>query len=76
MTWGFPGAARTYEAPSRPASTRKPGKTSNALDRRRQRACFIVRDHNGQGLAYVYYKNEPGGRLPFCSRAMRPGALK
>ena len=23
-------------------------------------ACFIVRDHNGQALAYVYYENEPG----------------
>ena len=25
-------------------------------------ACFIVRDHNGQQLAYVYYENEPGRR--------------
>jgi hypothetical protein len=25
-------------------------------------ACFIVRDHNGQALAYVYYENEPGRR--------------
>ena len=23
-------------------------------------ACFIVRDHNGQALSYVYYENEPG----------------
>jgi hypothetical protein len=27
-----------------------------------QDACFIVRDHNGQQLAYVYYENEPGRR--------------
>src|SRR5262249_38334277 len=25
-------------------------------------ACFIVRDHNGQALAYVYYEEEPGRR--------------
>jgi hypothetical protein len=22
--------------------------------------CFIVRDHNGQQLAYVYFEDEPG----------------
>ena len=25
-------------------------------------ACFIVRDHNGQALAYVYFEVEPGRR--------------
>jgi hypothetical protein len=25
-------------------------------------ACFIVRDHNGQALSYVYFENEPGRR--------------
>ena len=25
-------------------------------------ACFIVRDHNGQALAYVYFEEEPGKR--------------
>jgi hypothetical protein len=25
-------------------------------------ACFIVRDHAGQALAYVYYEEEPGRR--------------
>jgi hypothetical protein len=25
-------------------------------------ACFIVRDHNGPQLAYIYYENEPGRR--------------
>jgi hypothetical protein len=25
-----------------------------------QPACFIVRDHNGQALAYVYFEEEPG----------------
>jgi hypothetical protein len=27
-----------------------------------QDACFVVRDHNGQQLAYVYYEDEPGRR--------------
>jgi hypothetical protein len=26
------------------------------------RQCFIVRDHNGQALAYVYFEEEPGRR--------------
>jgi len=25
-------------------------------------ACYIVRDANGQALAYVYYEQEPGRR--------------
>jgi hypothetical protein len=25
-------------------------------------ACFIVRDHDGQQLAYVYFEDEPGRR--------------
>jgi hypothetical protein len=25
-------------------------------------ACFIIRDHNGQALAYVYFEEEPGRR--------------
>ena len=25
-------------------------------------ACFIVRDHNGQALAYVYFEEVPGRR--------------
>jgi hypothetical protein len=27
-----------------------------------QSTCFIVRDHNGQTLAYVYFEEEPGRR--------------
>jgi hypothetical protein len=27
-----------------------------------QPACFVVRDHNGQVLAYVYFEDEPGRR--------------
>ena len=25
-------------------------------------ACFIVKDHTGQSLAYVYFEEEPGRR--------------
>ena len=25
-------------------------------------ACFVVRDHNGQQLAYVYFEDAPGRR--------------
>jgi len=27
-----------------------------------QDACFVVRDHDGQQLAYVYFEEEPGRR--------------
>jgi hypothetical protein len=27
-----------------------------------QPACFIVRDHSGQALAYIYFEDEPGQR--------------
>jgi hypothetical protein len=27
-----------------------------------QEACFVLRDHDGQQLAYVYFEEEPGRR--------------
>ena len=39
-------------------------------------ACFIVRDHNGQALAYVYFEEEPDDVRPrICSRETRRGVL-
>jgi hypothetical protein len=35
-------------------------------------ACFVVRDHNGQQLAYVYFEDETGDRQPISSPAPRP----
>ena len=29
---------------------------------KRRQPCFIVRDHNGQALAFVYCEDEPGRR--------------
>jgi hypothetical protein len=28
----------------------------------KQSACYVVRDHDGQQLAYIYYEEEPGRR--------------
>ncbi len=39
-------------------------------------ACFIVRDDNGQQLAYVYFEEEPGrNQQPSCLVRMRRDAL-
>jgi hypothetical protein len=38
------------------AASRRPGRSRKAP------ACFIVRDHDKQALAYIYYENESGRR--------------
>jgi hypothetical protein len=38
-------------------------------------ACFIVRDANGQALAYVYFEDEPGRRAA-ASPETRPGGSR
>jgi hypothetical protein len=38
-------------------------------------ACFIVKDHNGQALAYVYFEEKPGRRAA-ASLLTRFGALR
>jgi hypothetical protein len=32
------------------------------MDGRGTDACFIIRDRNGQALAYIYFEDEPGRR--------------
>ena len=36
-------------------------------------SCFIVRDNNGQALAYSYYKEEPGRRSAVARSALPTG---
>jgi hypothetical protein len=38
-------------------------------------SCFIVRDHNGQALSYIYYENE-GGRRTTASLLTRDEARR
>jgi hypothetical protein len=38
-------------------------------------ACFIVRDHNRQALAYVYFEEEPGRRAAAKLLPRRGAAL-
>ena len=37
--------------------------------------CFVVRDQNGQQLAYVYFENEPGRRLAIKLLTNRAGSF-
>jgi len=38
------------------------------------RSCFIVRDNNGQALAYVYFETEPGRRTAATCSSRRIAA--
>jgi hypothetical protein len=40
-------------------------------------AAFVVRDHSGQQLAYVYFEDEPGAdRRPSCSPKTKRDGLR
>jgi hypothetical protein len=54
LLWGCPFSFRRLSV-SRVGGfiAATPGREHNA-------AYFIVRDHNGNALAYVYFENEPG----------------
>jgi hypothetical protein len=54
---GEPTATVPEMTPPRPARRFPPPWSIEETD-----ACFIVRDHNGQALAYVYFQEEPGRR--------------
>ena len=49
----------------RPAASRRPGPS--------RRPTPIVRDANGQALAYVYFEEEPGALSPY--RHARPATI-
>jgi len=45
-----------------PARRFPPPWSVDEADAKLDRRCFIVRDANGQALAYVYFEDEPGRR--------------
>jgi hypothetical protein len=70
-TWRDPTESLRHEARPHVTERRfpKPWKAEEAD------TCFIIRDHNGQALAYIYYEEEPGRRsaanLLTCDEARR-----
>jgi hypothetical protein len=50
------------ETPPYPASGQHLRQPVEEPDPKLDRRCFIVRDANGQALAYVYFEEEPGRR--------------
>jgi hypothetical protein len=57
-TWRNPTESLHHEA--RPHVTER--RFSKPWKAEETDACFIIRDRNGQALAYVYYEEEPGRR--------------
>jgi len=54
--------SRLGETPPYPASGQHLRQPVEEPDPKLDRRCFIVRDANGQALAYVYFEGEPGRR--------------
>jgi hypothetical protein len=56
---GWSGSSSVYSEQTFTVSPRRfpPPWSVDELD-----ACFVVRDHNGQALSYVYFEDEPGRR--------------
>ena len=68
----FPAAMRAALGLGMTARRFPPPWSVEETDPKLARQCFIVRDVNGQALAYVYFEEEPGWR-PSCSRASLRG---
>ena len=70
---GEPTATVPEMTPPRPARRFPPPWSVEETD-----ACFIVRDHNGQALAYTYFEATKGpevARRRTSSPATKPGAF-
>ena len=62
MPSSFDTAARSRVHPTLNSPMRPPRRFPPPRTIEESSACFIVRDHDKQALAYVYYENEAGRR--------------
>jgi hypothetical protein len=62
MPSSFDTAARSRVHPTLNSPMRSPRRFPPPWTIEESSACFIVRDHDKQALAYVYYENEAGRR--------------
>jgi hypothetical protein len=69
------GSRSTYRDDARARMTLTNRRFPPPWSLEQQDACFVVRDGNGQQLAYVYFEDEPGRRLA-KGKAAELAALK